>query len=102
MFRCYFFDLCCSWYHGSISRVDAENLLRVHREGSYLVRTSESNKLDYSLSVKYALVIHGDNIVISRNNRVYNILAASSLECDTFLQEISAELWGRRGKRRGK
>lgn len=41
-----------SWYHGTISRVDAENLLRVHREGSYLVRTSESNRRDYSLSVK--------------------------------------------------
>lgn len=41
-----------AWYHGSISRIDAENLLRVHREGSYLVRTSESNLDDYSLSVK--------------------------------------------------
>ena len=40
------------WYHGSISRVDAENLLRVHKEGSYLVRMSESNKMDYSLSLK--------------------------------------------------
>jgi len=45
--------LCiCSWYHGSISRRNAEQLLRMCREGSYLVRTSESNKLDYSLSVR--------------------------------------------------
>ena len=41
-----------SWYHGSISRVDAESLLRVHKEGSYLVRMSESNKMDFSLSLK--------------------------------------------------
>ncbi|KAK2177553.1 hypothetical protein NP493_593g01045 [Ridgeia piscesae] len=42
------------WYHGSISRVNAEQLLRVHKEGSYLVRMSESNKLDFSLSLKSA------------------------------------------------
>jgi len=42
----------CSWYHGSISRRNAEQLLRLCREGSYLVRTSESNRLDYSLSVR--------------------------------------------------
>jgi len=41
-----------SWYHGSISRRTAEQLLRMSREGSYLVRTSESNRLDYSLSVR--------------------------------------------------
>ncbi|XP_064474623.1 uncharacterized protein LOC135388771 isoform X2 [Ornithodoros turicata] len=42
------------WYHGSISRLDAENLLRVLKEGSYLVRNSESSKHDYSLSLKSA------------------------------------------------
>ncbi|KAG8181156.1 hypothetical protein JTE90_024452 [Oedothorax gibbosus] len=42
------------WYHGSISRLDAENLLRVLKEGSYLVRNSESSKQDYSLSLKSA------------------------------------------------
>lgn len=40
------------WYHGSITRVEAENVLRLHKEGSYLIRNSESSKLDYSLSVK--------------------------------------------------
>jgi len=48
-----YFAVGCSWYHGSISRIEAERLLRVQREGSYLVRTSESNRQDYSLSVKY-------------------------------------------------
>lgn len=42
------------WYHGSISRVDAEAKLRVLKEGSYLVRNSESSKRDYSLSLRSA------------------------------------------------
>lgn len=48
-------DVICRtlrWYHGSITRFDAENLLRTAREGSYLVRNSESTKQDYSLSLK--------------------------------------------------
>ena len=40
------------WYHGAIARLDAENLLRAQKEGSYLVRISESSKQDYSLSIK--------------------------------------------------
>ncbi|KAM9312786.1 SH2 domain-containing adapter protein F [Gastrophryne carolinensis] len=40
------------WYHGSISRTDAESLLRLCKESSYLVRNSETNKIDFSLSLK--------------------------------------------------
>ncbi|XP_067886858.1 SH2 domain-containing adapter protein B-like [Heterodontus francisci] len=40
------------WYHGAISRTDAENLLRLCKECSYLIRNSQSNKNDYSLSLK--------------------------------------------------
>ncbi|XP_015794508.1 uncharacterized protein DDB_G0287625 isoform X2 [Tetranychus urticae] len=40
------------WYHGSITRLDAENLLRNMKEGSYLIRNCESTKQDYSLSLK--------------------------------------------------
>ncbi|XP_028291498.1 SH2 domain-containing adapter protein F isoform X3 [Gouania willdenowi] len=40
------------WYHGAISRVDAESLLRLCKEASYLVRNSETSKNDYSLSLK--------------------------------------------------
>ncbi|XP_032384525.1 SH2 domain-containing adapter protein F isoform X5 [Etheostoma spectabile] len=40
------------WYHGAISRTDAESLLRLCKEASYLVRNSETCKNDYSLSLK--------------------------------------------------
>merc|ERR1719273_752725 len=40
------------WYHGSITRHEAENALRLHEEGSFLVRNSDSSTNDYSLSVK--------------------------------------------------
>jgi len=45
-------DCSFRWYHGSITRIEAEGLLRIHQEGSYLVRNSESTKQDYSLSLK--------------------------------------------------
>uniref|UniRef100_A0A8C2KA33 Uncharacterized protein n=1 Tax=Cyprinus carpio TaxID=7962 RepID=A0A8C2KA33_CYPCA len=41
-----------SWYHGAISRTDAEALLRLCKEASYLVRNSETSKNDFSLSLK--------------------------------------------------
>lgn len=41
-----------SWYHGSITRVDAECTLRPLREGSFLVRNCESSRNDFSLSLK--------------------------------------------------
>uniref|UniRef100_A0A8C8S2U0 Src homology 2 domain containing transforming protein D n=1 Tax=Pelusios castaneus TaxID=367368 RepID=A0A8C8S2U0_9SAUR len=41
-----------AWYHGSISRADAETLLTLCKEGSYLVRNSETSHHDYSLSLR--------------------------------------------------
>ncbi|KAI5651433.1 SH2 domain-containing protein [Phthorimaea operculella] len=40
------------WFHGTLSRVEAESLLRDADEGAFLVRNSESAKHDYSLSLK--------------------------------------------------
>ena len=40
------------WYHGNISRLEAEAALRLHPAGSYLVRNCESARKDYSLSLK--------------------------------------------------
>lgn len=49
----FIFHFVCRWYHGAITRLEAENVLRHTEEGSYLVRNSESSRLDYSLSLKY-------------------------------------------------
>ncbi|KAH3837343.1 hypothetical protein DPMN_110729 [Dreissena polymorpha] len=41
-----------NFYHGLLKRTDAERMLTVFKEGSYLVRRSEANKNDYSLTLK--------------------------------------------------
>uniref|UniRef100_A0A8D2JDN6 SH2 domain-containing adapter protein D n=1 Tax=Varanus komodoensis TaxID=61221 RepID=A0A8D2JDN6_VARKO len=41
-----------AWYHGRLSRVGAEGLLRLCREASYLVRNSESTRDAFSLSLR--------------------------------------------------
>ncbi|XP_068456057.1 SH2 domain-containing adapter protein F-like [Clinocottus analis] len=40
------------WYHGSLSRSEAESLLTLCKESSYLVRNSQSCRNDYSLSLR--------------------------------------------------
>ncbi|CAG07942.1 unnamed protein product, partial [Tetraodon nigroviridis] len=40
------------WYHGSLSRSEAECLLTLCKECSYLVRTSQTNHSEYSLSLR--------------------------------------------------
>ncbi|ESN97914.1 hypothetical protein HELRODRAFT_146123, partial [Helobdella robusta] len=46
------------WFHGLLSRQEAELLLRDSVEGSYLVRISESNNKDYSLSLSDSGYLH--------------------------------------------
>ncbi|XP_072029354.1 growth factor receptor-bound protein 2-B-like [Amphiura filiformis] len=41
------------WFHGKITRANAEGLLKKQQDGSYLIRESESTPGDFSLSVKY-------------------------------------------------
>ncbi|XP_007233335.2 src homology 2 domain containing transforming protein D, b isoform X2 [Astyanax mexicanus] len=40
------------WYHGALSRSDAESLLTLCKECSYLVRNSETGHSEYSLSLR--------------------------------------------------
>uniref|UniRef100_A0A8C1ZQK9 Src homology 2 domain containing transforming protein D, b n=1 Tax=Cyprinus carpio TaxID=7962 RepID=A0A8C1ZQK9_CYPCA len=42
------------WYHGTLSRSEAESLLTLCKECSYLVRNSETSRFDYSLSLRYS------------------------------------------------
>ncbi|XP_015254954.1 PREDICTED: SH2 domain-containing adapter protein F-like isoform X1 [Cyprinodon variegatus] len=40
------------WYHGALGRSEAESLLTLCKESSYLVRKSQSSQNDYSLSLR--------------------------------------------------
>ncbi|XP_041086010.1 SH2 domain-containing adapter protein D-like isoform X1 [Polyodon spathula] len=40
------------WYHGALSRSEAESLLTLCKECSYLVRNSETSRNDFSLSLR--------------------------------------------------
>uniref|UniRef100_A0A3Q2QHF0 Src homology 2 domain containing transforming protein D, a n=1 Tax=Fundulus heteroclitus TaxID=8078 RepID=A0A3Q2QHF0_FUNHE len=40
------------WYHGALSRSEAESLLTLCKESSYLVRKSQTCQSDYSLSLR--------------------------------------------------
>ena len=44
--------LIYSWYHGSIQRNYAEELLRKHPDGSFLIRESNNSPRDKTLSLK--------------------------------------------------
>lgn len=41
-----------SWYHGAITRAEAESRLQTCREAGYLVRTSETGSGKYSIALK--------------------------------------------------
>ncbi|XP_018430099.1 PREDICTED: SH2 domain-containing adapter protein E [Nanorana parkeri] len=41
-----------SWYHGSVTRAEAESRLQSCREASYLLRNSESGNSKYSIALK--------------------------------------------------
>ncbi|KAG8546603.1 hypothetical protein GDO81_018511 [Engystomops pustulosus] len=41
-----------SWYHGAVTRAEAESRLQSCREASYLLRNSESGNSKYSIALK--------------------------------------------------
>ncbi|XP_013919446.1 PREDICTED: SH2 domain-containing adapter protein E [Thamnophis sirtalis] len=47
-----FFPLPCRWFHGSITRAEAESRLQPCPESGYLVRTSEMGPTKYSIALK--------------------------------------------------
>ncbi|KAL9872020.1 SH2 domain-containing adapter heavyweight isoform 2-T5 [Glossina fuscipes fuscipes] len=69
------------WYHGAITRIEAETTLRPLSEGSFLVRNCESTKQDYSLSLKGAKGFM--HMRIQRNETGQYILGQFSRPFDT-------------------
>lgn len=49
--------VCYRWYHGALTRSEAESLLTLCKECSYLVRNSQTSRNDYSLSLRYCIVV---------------------------------------------
>ena len=47
------FLIFSSWYHGAISRKEAESILKPEKEGSYLVRNVDSARQEFALSLKW-------------------------------------------------
>lgn len=47
--------ILCRWFHGSITREKAEELLKPFEEGLFLVRESHNYQGDYTLSVWYVI-----------------------------------------------
>jgi hypothetical protein len=44
---------CCSWFHRNVTGLEAEKLLRDYgQDGSFLIRTSQSDASSYTLSVR--------------------------------------------------
>ncbi|KAM8893745.1 SH2 domain-containing adapter protein F isoform 4-T4 [Spinachia spinachia] len=74
------------WYHGAISRTDAESLLRLCKEASYLVRNSETSKNDYSLSLKSSQGFM--HMKLSRTKESNYILGQNSVPFDSVPEII--------------
>ncbi|KAM8974443.1 SH2 domain-containing adapter protein F isoform 2-T2 [Pelodytes ibericus] len=75
------------WYHGAISRTDAESLLRLCKEASYLVRNSETSKIDFSLSLKSSQGFM--HMKLSRTKENKYVLGQNSLPFDTVPEVIN-------------
>ncbi|XP_055908363.1 uncharacterized protein LOC129943135 isoform X2 [Eupeodes corollae] len=74
------------WYHGAITRIEAETTLRPLSEGSFLVRNCESTKQDYSLSLKGAKGFM--HMRIQRNDSGQYILGQFSRPFDSVPEMI--------------
>ena len=44
------------WFHGPISRLDAEKLLDRNTEGQFLLRTSQNTKGVYALAMRLVII----------------------------------------------
>jgi len=58
-----------SWYHGKVSREDAEKIMQPREDGLFLVRESANYPGDYTLCVCYGGKVEHYHILY-RNNRL--------------------------------
>lgn len=62
-----------SWYYGRITRADAEKLLSNKHEGAFLIRISESSPGDFSLSVKYVIILDNGIYLVYAHSVMYMV-----------------------------
>ena len=43
------------WFHGKLTRDEAENMMDKHKNGQFLIRESQNYKGDFTLCVRYTL-----------------------------------------------
>ncbi|CAH8474591.1 unnamed protein product [Heterobilharzia americana] len=73
------------WFHPSLTRSEAEELIRNEPEGSFLVRPSETCPNDFSLTIKHKSFLH---MKISRNSAGQFILGEYSQPYTSVSQMI--------------
>ncbi|KAJ8277260.1 hypothetical protein GJAV_G00073210 [Gymnothorax javanicus] len=74
------------WYHGALSRSDAEALLTLCKECSYLVRSSQSSHTDYTLSLRSCQGFLHMKFSVSKDGKY--ILGQNSPPFDTIPEVI--------------
>ncbi|MBN3303167.1 SHD protein, partial [Amia calva] len=74
------------WYHGSLSRSEAESLLTLCKECSYLVRNSETSHSDYSLSLRSCQGFMHMKFTLSKEGKY--VLGQNSPPFDTIPEVI--------------
>lgn len=74
------------WYHGALTRSEAESLLTLCKECSYLVRNSQTSRTDYSLSIRSCHGFMHMKFSLSREGKY--ILGENSPPFDTIPEVI--------------
>ncbi|KAL6467986.1 hypothetical protein MHYP_G00236630 [Metynnis hypsauchen] len=74
------------WYHGALTRSEAETLLTLCKECSYLVRNSQTSRNDYSLSLRSCHGFMHMKFSLSRDGKY--ILGENSPPFDTIPEVI--------------
>ncbi|XP_061095892.1 src homology 2 domain containing transforming protein D, b [Conger conger] len=74
------------WYHGALSRSDAEALLTLCKECSYLVRCSQTSRCEFSLSLRSCQGFMHMRFTVSKDGKY--ILGQNSPPFDTIPEVI--------------